>query len=770
MDGSEPITVMFARLNFARRCFPQRTSMFVLVTAITFIANSGFAVVGQNDAPVLDGIKQVVLNSEFQGAGAPVNAVGTLVSRLVDFSSPTGQVDNVTDQDNEEPDGPALLGLAITFAEPIDGTWYYSLNNGSAWTLVGSPSDSAALLLAADSSTRLYFKPTLTTFSGTAKITFRAWDRTSGTAGSTADTSTASGGTNAFSTATDRATVTVVPNIAFRSATTAKSGGTASSSLTITKPTGSVQGDVMIAAITCDAAPVTITAPTGWTLIRKTTSASQTLATYWHAPGASDPSSYMWTFSASVNSAGGIGAFTGVSTTAPINVETGTSTSSSLSHAAPTVTPTLPRTMLLTWHAFASAATWTPPSGMTEFVDVMDAVSTGQAGVALEGNYLFESTSAATGTKTATASNNADTGVVESIALRPLNNAPALQATANPTLSAVNEDAGAPSGAVGSAINRLVGLGTPLDIMNNVTDLDSDTVLGVAITGADTANGTWYYSTNHSTWTALPAVSDSNALLLDGWLYFQPATNFSGYITNAITFRAWDQTSGTSGSTTNITATGNSTAFSAASDTAAITVNGVNDAPTATNLSAPESYTQDIPLNLTDIVVTDIDSTNITAKLTLSNPNAGPLNTGTSGSVTSTYNPATGVWLASGAIADVNTLLTGVTFTPWAGFNSNFTIATSIDDGTASPITGSKAITGLAANHSSQLSVATNQSANTFTFLLTGSTGSVYQIQTSTDLTNWFPWRLITNSSGFTTINDTAMSNSLQFYRSRFVP
>ena len=46
----------------------------------------------------------------------------------------------------------------------------------------------------------------------------------------------------------------------------------------------------------------------------------------------------------------------------------------------------------------------------------------------------------------------------------------------------------------------------------------------------------------------------------------------------------------------------------------------------ATNLSAAESYTEDQPLNLTDIVVTDVDS-NVTVTLTLSNAAAGSLST-----------------------------------------------------------------------------------------------------------------------------------------------
>ena len=113
--------------------------------------------------------------------------------------------------------------------------------------------------------------------------------------------------------------------------------------------------------------------------------------------------------------------------------------------------------------------------------------------------------------------------------------------------------------------------------------------------------------------------------------------------------------------------------------------------PVATNLSAAESYTEGTPLNLIDIVVSDADSANVTATLTLSNPAAGSLSTATAGAVTSTYIAGTGVWTASGAIADVNALLAGVTFTPTANFNGSFSVATSVSDGVAPAITGTKA-------------------------------------------------------------------------------
>ncbi len=124
----------------------------------------------------------------------------------------------------------------------------------------------------------------------------------------------------------------------------------------------------------------------------------------------------------------------------------------------------------------------------------------------------------------------------------------------------------------------------------------------------------------------------------------------------------------------------------------------LNAAPTATNLSAAETYTEDTPRNLVDIVVSDTDSATTTVVLTLSNAAAGSLNTGTAGAVTSTYNAISGVWTASGAIASVNTLLAALTFTPKANFNGSFSIATRVSDGIAPPVTGSKIFTGMAVN------------------------------------------------------------------------
>ena len=113
-------------------------------------------------------------------------------------------------------------------------------------------------------------------------------------------------------------------------------------------------------------------------------------------------------------------------------------------------------------------------------------------------------------------------------------------------------------------------------------------------------------------------------------------------------------------------------------------------------MSAPETYTEDTPLNFVDIVVSDVDGGSLTVTLTLSDPLAGALNTGTVGGATSTF--VGGVWTVSGPIADVNALLAALTFTPAANYDGSFTIATSVSDGVAPALTGTKAVAGTPVN------------------------------------------------------------------------
>ncbi|CAD5981544.1 Cell wall protein IFF6 [Planktothrix tepida] len=167
-----------------------------------------------------------------------------------------------------------------------------------------------------------------------------------------------------------------------------------------------------------------------------------------------------------------------------------------------------------------------------------------------------------------------------------INTAPVLADTVV-TLSSILEDAVAPTGAVGTLISSIAAIGT------NITDPNTGAVAGVAITAADTTYGSWFYTTDGGTnWNPLGAVSNTSARLLaadaNTHIYFQPTTaNYNGTITNALTFRAWDQIVGTNGSTAN---TSINIGVSTATDTADITVTPVNDIPsfTATNPTVNE--------------------------------------------------------------------------------------------------------------------------------------------------------------------------------------
>src|SRR5206468_3092560 len=168
----------------------------------------------------------------------------------------------------------------------------------------------------------------------------------------------------------------------------------------------------------------------------------------------------------------------------------------------------------------------------------------------------------------------------------PVNDAPVLDASKSPTLTAEDEDPGAPGGTVGTLVSSLVDFAAPAGQLDNVTDVDTGALLGIAVTAADTTNGSWFYSTNNGTsWQALGAVTNTNARLLaadaNGRLFFQPTANFNGTLATALTLRAWDQTSGTNGTLADSSTNGGTTAFSTVTDTASLLINAVSDPPVA---------------------------------------------------------------------------------------------------------------------------------------------------------------------------------------------
>ena len=97
-------------------------------------------------------------------------------------------------------------------------------------------------------------------------------------------------------------------------------------------------------------------------------------------------------------------------------------------------------------------------------------------------------------------------------------------------------------------------------LVGGVTDADSGAVKGIAITAADASQRHLVVlHQQRRSWNALGTPSAASARLLAAdagtRLYFQPNANYNGTLATAITFRAWDRTSGSNGITTNLAGT-----------------------------------------------------------------------------------------------------------------------------------------------------------------------------------------------------------------------
>ena len=155
-----------------------------------------------------------------------------------------------------------------------------------------------------------------------------------------------------------------------------------------------------------------------------------------------------------------------------------------------------------------------------------------------------------------------------SISLNDVNDAPVLDNSGSMSLQAIN------MGQTNNSGTRVSDLLTSAG-GDRVTDEDVGAMEGIAIVAADTSHGSWQFSTDGgTTWLALSSVSNGSSRLLaaDARIRFVPSVLYSGTVTNAITFRAWDQTSGANGGLASTTTNGESTAFSTATETASIQV------------------------------------------------------------------------------------------------------------------------------------------------------------------------------------------------------
>ena len=164
------------------------------------------------------------------------------------------------------------------------------------------------------------------------------------------------------------------------------------------------------------------------------------------------------------------------------------------------------------------------------------------------------------------------------------NSAPTVTDT-SVAFSTIPEDA-EDSSNTGMDVSKLLSLA-------GASDTDGNT-LSLAITSVDDTNGTWQLYYGDAWWQLTrykKSVSDSNVYLVPNGcsIRFKPGSDFSGQA--SFTFRVWDETTGTADNNDDLSGNnsaaidasgsnnGGSTAFSAKTVTASISVTAVNNAP-----------------------------------------------------------------------------------------------------------------------------------------------------------------------------------------------
>jgi hypothetical protein len=147
-----------------------------------------------NDAPLLAIDREAVLTSIMENDASPTgDGVADIVQNLI-----------------SDVDGPSSASVAVTFADNTHGVWQYS-PNGMNWLpvsdIMGELADISAFARLLPAGYKIRFLPNKD-WSGTASLTFRAWDMSGGIGTGIADTSQ-NGGSTPFSADINMMTITV---------------------------------------------------------------------------------------------------------------------------------------------------------------------------------------------------------------------------------------------------------------------------------------------------------------------------------------------------------------------------------------------------------------------------------------------------------------------------------------------------------------------------------------------------------------------------------
>ncbi|NIX75194.1 cadherin-like domain-containing protein [Microvirga terricola] len=675
------------------------------VAGTTSVSNTTVTITRVNDAPVLNVSKSPALNAIDEDSPAPANgstAGSTAVSTLIGSMG----ISNFSDVDGD------AAGIAITGVSS-KGTLYYSINGGATWTALAAVSASSALVLYANATTLIYFKPNPNETGDFADgITFKAWDRTSGHSNGATGVNTTTG--KSFSTATDTASITVIdvnekPN-AGGDVTVSAPGGAAVSILEDATPgaaniqltpttlfdlDGPTPTQVRIMSVTggtlklADGTPITfgaagtvITLTNGSVDLRFTPDADRnTDANFQYVvvdnEGANSPAS-----------------------TATVKI---TPVADTPSVANPTILEdTDSGAIVITRNAAdGSEVTHYKITGITGGKLYSDAAFTHEI---TDGTFI-PSTGATTavyfrpthdsndpGSFTVQASTSAinaglgGSSATSTIAITPVNDAPTLTG-GTITLTGTDEDTTSAATTVAALLAQ-----------SGHGDIDASALSGIAVT-ATNGNGTWEYSVDGLTWHAFGSVSGGAALLLSATSLVRYMPDGDNAENAGLSFRAWDRTTGSASDnsgphTASTLVNGGTTAFSSQTASATIAVTAINDAPVLSN-GGITTWTEGAAGTAVapSLSLTDVDSATLAGgTVTITNFHTGDtLAVGTPGPFTASYDSATGVLTltGTGTVAELQTALRSVTYSSTSanptefGTDNTRTISIQVSDGAA---------------------------------------------------------------------------------------
>ncbi len=222
--------------------------------------------------------------------------------------------------------------------------------------------------------------------------------------------------------------------------------------LTINKPAAAVAGNALIATIAARPRSMTVTVPAGWNAMTvtqqqlggvSTLPGGMTLLTYYHIVGLVEPASYTWTFANPTlnqggSAVGGILAFSGIDTATgnPIdnggtawsfkctgsNADCATGSAPTLTHGTNSFNTVTANTMIVSSISILSASNFANPTGsilaFTERLDQSAPLVATAIGTTIQMSTAPMVAIGATGTATAVAANDADSGIGHMMALK----------------------------------------------------------------------------------------------------------------------------------------------------------------------------------------------------------------------------------------------------------------------------------------------------------------------------------------------------------------